>query len=124
MFALAFDLELRLVRANRTGHVSGAYNEIRDLLVNTHGFQWTQGSLYVLHSDDMSSLFGAIQALMGLAWFRNSVRDLRGFRVEQWSNFTSMVTAGRTSGTAPPAPPPSPPPAGGSPGGGFSGSIS
>jgi len=37
------------------------------------------GEFYVLH---MSILFRAIQALMQLAWFPPSVRDIRAFRVE------------------------------------------
>jgi virulence-associated protein VapD len=90
MYALAFDLELRQVRIHRPGHVSGAYTEIRTVL-ESHGFQWTQGSLYILEDEDMSILFRAITALMVLPWFPPGVRDIRAFRVEQWSNFTSTV---------------------------------
>ncbi|HEY0476915.1 MAG TPA: hypothetical protein VGD37_05295 [Kofleriaceae bacterium] len=39
----------------------------------------------------MSILFRAIQALTQLAWFPPSVRDIRAFRVEQWSDFTATV---------------------------------
>jgi virulence-associated protein VapD len=39
----------------------------------------------------MSILFRAIQALVQLAWFPPSVRDIRAFRVEQWSDFTATV---------------------------------
>ena|SRR5580658_9736088 len=91
MYALAFDLDVAQVRAHRPGHVSGAYQEIRDLLVNGHGFRWTQGSLYILDNDDMSVLFRAIQALTALPWFPPGVRDIRAFRVEQWSDFTATV---------------------------------
>jgi virulence-associated protein VapD len=91
MYALAFDLDLAQVRANRPGHVSGAYAEIRTALVNGHGFRWVQGSLYILDNEDMSILFRAIQALMAIAWFPPGVRDIRAFRVEQWSDFTATV---------------------------------
>jgi len=73
-----------------------AYYDIRDVLTGQFGFEWTQGSLYVLHNEDMSILFRAIQALMQLTWFPPSVRDIRAFRVEQWSDFTATV-----KGTAP-----------------------
>jgi virulence-associated protein VapD len=36
-------------------------------------------------------LFLAIQSLRARAWFPKSVRDIRAFRVEQWSDFTAVV---------------------------------
>ena len=50
-----------------------------------------QGSLYVTENEDMANLFLAIQALRARAWFPKSVRDIRAFRIEQWSDFTSVV---------------------------------
>jgi len=98
VYALAFDLDMAQLAANRPGHASGAYAEIRTVLVNGHGFRWTQGSLYILDGEDMSVLFRAIQALIALPWFPASVRDIRAFRVEQWSDFTATVQAGRGGG--------------------------
>lgn len=40
----------------------------------------------------MAVLFTAIMALKGLPWFAPSVRDIRAFRVEQWSDFITVVT--------------------------------
>jgi virulence-associated protein VapD len=45
----------------------------------------------MLRNEDMSILFRAINALMQLPWFPPSVRDIRAFRVEQWSDFTATV---------------------------------
>jgi virulence-associated protein VapD len=39
----------------------------------------------------MAKLFQAIMALKALPWFSKSVRDIRAFRVEQWSDFTMLV---------------------------------
>jgi virulence-associated protein VapD len=39
----------------------------------------------------MANLFRAIQSLRARAWFPQSVRDIRAFRVEQWSDFTAVV---------------------------------
>jgi len=58
-----------------------------------HGFRRVQGSLYVTDSEDMAKLFLAIQALRSRAWFPKSVRDIRAFRIEQWSDFTPVVKA-------------------------------
>ena len=42
-------------------------------------------------NEDMANLFLAIQALRAKTWFPKSVRDIRAFRIEQWSDFTSVV---------------------------------
>jgi virulence-associated protein VapD len=32
-----------------------------------------------------------MNALKKIAWFRDSIRDFRAFRVEDWSNFTDFM---------------------------------
>jgi virulence-associated protein VapD len=39
----------------------------------------------------MAILFMAIQGLRSREWFQKSVRDIRAFRIEQWSDFTPVV---------------------------------
>jgi len=39
----------------------------------------------------MAILFMAIQSLRTKGWFQKSVRDIRAFRIEQWSDFTAVV---------------------------------
>jgi len=36
-------------------------------------------------------LFSAIFALKKTPWFKSSVRDIRAFKVENWSDFTAIV---------------------------------
>ena len=55
------------------------------------GFRGIQGSVYVCDSEDMANLFQAIGALNALPWFSVSVRDIRAFRIEQWSDFTPVM---------------------------------
>ena len=50
-------------------------------------------ALAEVDSEDMAQLFLAIQALRARAWFPKSVRDIRAFRIEQWSDFTAVVKA-------------------------------
>ena len=54
-------------------------------------FYNTQGSVYLTEKTDMANLFRAIDALKRIPWFQASVRDLRAFRVEDWSNFTDFI---------------------------------
>jgi len=39
----------------------------------------------------MANLFQAIIGLRSLSWFSASVRDIRAFRIEQWSDFTPVM---------------------------------
>jgi len=45
----------------------------------------------VTENEDMANLFRAIMALRAMRWFPPSVRDIRAFRIEQWSDFTALV---------------------------------
>jgi len=39
----------------------------------------------------MANLYRAIEALKKVDWFKKSVRDIRAFRVEDWSDFTAVI---------------------------------
>jgi virulence-associated protein VapD len=90
MFAIAFDLVVAATLQNHPKSVPQAYADIGGTLAG-FGFERVQGSLYTTPSEDLANLFGAITALKALPWFPASVRDIRAFRVEQWSDFTTLV---------------------------------
>jgi len=90
MFAIAFDLVVADTAENHPKGVAQAYADIGSTL-STYGFNRVQGSLYTNDSEDMANLFLAITALKSLPWLPASVRDIRAFRVEQWSDFTKVV---------------------------------
>lgn len=90
MFAVAFDLLVADTAKHHSKGVTQAYTEIGAVL-GEHGFHRVQGSLYVSDDENMANLFLAIQALRNRTWFPKSVRDIRAFRIEQWSDFTSVV---------------------------------
>jgi virulence-associated protein VapD len=90
VFAIAFDLIVAKTAENHPKGVSQAYADIGALLAG-FGFERVQGSLYVTASDDLANLFSAIMALKALDWMPDSVRDIRAFKVEQWSDFTKIV---------------------------------
>lgn len=90
MYAIAFDLIVANTEMHHTKGVSAAYSEIGDVLA-TFDFRRVQGSLYVTDNEDMANLFLAIFELRSRAWFPKSVRDIRAFRIEQWSDFTPVV---------------------------------
>jgi len=90
MYAVAFDLLVADTELHHPKGVAQAYTDIGAILAQ-HGFHRVQGSLYVTEQENMASLFLAIQALKNRPWFPRSVRDIRAFRIEQWSDFTSVV---------------------------------
>ena len=90
MFAIAFDLVVKDTAEHHPKGVPAAYADIGATLAE-YGFCRVQGSLYVCENEDMANLMDAIDALTVLPWFPSSVRDIRAFRVEQWSDFTKRV---------------------------------
>lgn len=90
MYAVSFDLTVADTEKNHPNCVSQAYAEIGATLAQ-YVFRRVQGSLYVTDDENMAQLFVAIQSLKSQSWFPSSVRDIRAFRIEQWSDFTSVV---------------------------------
>ncbi len=90
MFAVAFDLIVEEVLKNHPKGVAAAYAEVGRQL-HQFGFKRIQGSVHVTENDDMANLFSALLTLRTLPWFPGVVRDIRAFRIEQWSDFTSLM---------------------------------
>lgn len=90
MFAISFDMSISDLEKHYGTPYNRAYFVIKEVL-KMNGFNWVQGSTYLTQSDDLGNLFKAIEALKKIAWFRKSVRDIRGYKVESWSDFTDIV---------------------------------
>jgi virulence-associated protein VapD len=89
MFAIAFDLVVEVTKRKHPKSVAQAYADIGEAL-ERFGFQRIQGSVYVCEREDLANLFAAMNALKSLQWFAGCVRDIRAFRIEQWSDFTNF----------------------------------
>lgn len=90
MFAISFDLIVDETNARHPRGTRAAYYEIEKTLA-PFSFERVQGSLYVTKQEDLSNLFFAVAALKTLPWFPESVRDIRAFRIDLWSNLTGYV---------------------------------
>ena len=90
MYALSFDMGITDLKEYYGEIYNNAYYEIRKILIKD-GFEWIQGSTYLTRSDNLINLTRAIIDLKDIEWFRKSVRDIRGYRVEEWSDFTDLV---------------------------------
>ena len=90
MFAITFDLVVAEVKVHHPKAVNRAYEEVRRPLTK-NGFVWKQGSVYINPDGGLVELFSAINDLKALPWFRASVRELRAFRMENNSEFSSLI---------------------------------
>lgn len=90
MFAIAFDLVVKETEKHHPKSVQQAYTDIGATLAK-FGFIHLQGSLYTCEKEDMANLFSAMNALKNLGWLSKSIKDIRAFRVEQWSDFTGFM---------------------------------
>ncbi|HBW34583.1 endoribonuclease VapD [Desulfosporosinus sp. BICA1-9] len=90
MYALAFELQFEELKKHY-GDWDEANLEIRREL-EALGFEWIQASLYISNNEnDLMNVYKAISKLRRIDWFKKSVRDVRAFEVEDWSNFTEFV---------------------------------
>jgi virulence-associated protein VapD len=92
MFAIAFDMVVASLKEHYGEPYNNAYFEIRTVL-RQYEFYNTQGSVYLTPKGNMANLYCAIEALKQIGWFKKSVRDIRAFKVEDWSDFTDVVKA-------------------------------
>ena len=93
MYAIAFNLKIDDLKHEYGEPYNKAYDEIRQELESV-GFEWTQGSVYIStnsNKDNLTTVYKAINKLSKINWFKNSVRDIRAFKVEDWSDFTDIV---------------------------------
>jgi virulence-associated protein VapD len=90
MFAIAFDLKLSDAERHHPKGALQAYRDIRKILKKFR-FERVQGSVYVTENHDLVNLTRAMLALKTLIWFPLAVRDIRAFRIEDWSDYTAFI---------------------------------
>jgi len=94
MFAISFDLVVAEAEMRHPKGTTAAYDEIARTL-KRYDFARVQGSVYTTEVEDLANLLQAMNALRALPWFADTVRDIRAFRVEQWSDFTPFMKSNR-----------------------------
>ncbi len=90
MFAIAFDMVIKDLKTFYGEPYNNAYYDISNVM-EQFGFYRTQGSLYLTVNPDFTNLVRAMNALKAIPWFVQAVRDIRAFRVENWSDFTGFM---------------------------------
>ena len=92
VYAIAFDMDIELLKQHYGDPYNNAYGEIRKVL-RKHGFNWQQGSVYF--GDDKVNAVTCVLAAMDvsatLRWFAPSVRDIRMLRIEELNDLRPAV---------------------------------
>jgi len=88
MYAIVFDLVIADLKRHYGERYHRAYSDIRKVM-RQNGFLWIQGSTYVT-DQSMVSITLEKNVLNRIDWFKKSIRDIRAFKIEDWSNFTAM----------------------------------
>lgn len=89
MYAISFDMVVGDLKESFGTPYNNAYYEISKIL-RQYEFYNAQGSVYLSQNNDLSNLFRAMNHLNSIDWFKKSVRDIRTFKVEDWSDFTTF----------------------------------
>jgi virulence-associated protein VapD len=90
MFAISFDMVIEDLKNNYGEPYNNAYYEI-SVMLEEFDFYRAQGSVYLSSKNDMTNLTRAMIKLKSVNWFKDSIRDIRAFKVEDWSNFTEFM---------------------------------
>jgi virulence-associated protein VapD len=92
MYAVAFDMDIELLRTNYGDPYNNAYVEIRKVLQG-HGFTWQQGSVYFGGEkiNAVTCVLAVIDVAAQLQWFAASVRDIRMLRIEELNDLMPAV---------------------------------
>ena len=87
MYAITFDMDTNELKKENL--YPQAYDEIKRELLKI-GFEWIQGSVYTTKENEnsLTKVYQAIDRLKSIEWFKKSVRDIRSFKIEDFSNFT------------------------------------
>ena len=92
MYGIVFDIEIDVLKRWYGDSYNRAFDEIRQELEEV-GFERAMGNLYISHSsrENLTHVYCAINRLSKINWFKKSVRDIRAFKVEDWSDFAEIV---------------------------------
>ncbi len=88
-YAIAFDMTVSELKEHFGRSYPNAYAEIKKVL-NKYHFYWIQGSTYASDENDLMKITQVMNELKSIDWFCKSVRDIRVFKIEDYSEFTDF----------------------------------
>lgn len=92
MYAIVLDLNFEILKNHFEDPHKIAFDEISHELKG-FAFERTTGNIFIhrLEKDGLRDLYCAINSLSKFSWLKESLRELHAFKIEDWSNFTSII---------------------------------
>lgn len=92
MYAIVLDLNFEILKNHFEDPHKIAFDEISHEL-NEFAFEKTTGNIFIhrLEKDGLKDLYCAINSLSKISWLKESLREVHAFKIENWSNFTSII---------------------------------
>lgn len=92
MYAIVFDLKKESLEQHFQDTYKTAFDEIAEELWQ-YGFEKSVGGIYINPSDQggLKDVYRAVNRLSKIDWFKKSLRDISVFKIEDWSDFTSII---------------------------------
>lgn len=90
MFAISFEINAKKLEEDYVKEFSQVYIDINSTL-NSYGFNKVHNNLYICEKDDLVNLYDVITELKELKLFSALVKDVKVFKAELWSDFTSFM---------------------------------
>jgi virulence-associated protein VapD len=92
VYAIAFDMDIELLRVHYGDPYNNAYLEIRRIL-EEHQFHWQHGSVYFGGPTVTAAtvMVAVIDLTSRLPWFAAALRDVRMLRIEELNDLMPVV---------------------------------
>lgn len=92
MYAIVLDLNFEILKNHFEDPHKIVFDEISHELKG-FAFEKTTGNIFIhrLEKDGLRDLYCAINSLSKITWLKESLRELHAFKIEDWSNFTSII---------------------------------
>ena len=88
MYAIIFELDNQKLQRHYGENINQAYDEIQKELQNL-GFAY-KTNLYLTQDNTLTTPYKAIFTLSKIGWFRQSLKQIKVFKVQEWSDFTEF----------------------------------
>ncbi|RDU70662.1 hypothetical protein [Helicobacter brantae] len=88
MYAIIFELDNQKLQKYYGENYHQAYDELQ-MELKSLGFEWKIG-LYLTQDNTLTTPYKAISLLSKIVWFRQSLKQIKVFRLKDWSDFTEF----------------------------------
>jgi virulence-associated protein VapD len=82
LYAIAFDIQ--------QDELDIIYCEVEQVL-RSNNFERVQDNLHLSRENDIAKIYRAINGLREIILFKENLKEIRVFKISDWSNFTEII---------------------------------